>query len=214
MNNFFATLGKIAIVLFVIGVLVGGGIYIGLKLRNQSGALGVLQNTATNSVTSEPANQLPNQTPSSTPVPNIISITSTSSSFASFKIAVPTGWTADSSQIAGAPKLTITNGNYQLIISQGAGGGAGCLYPGDPPQDFASSFNAFTAITGSDGEFRRATSTAGSPAGTSVYTVCDKKATGFGLPTQFGYITYNTPSTPDTTLLVVMDAIVASLKKQ
>lgn len=63
-------------------------------------------------------------------------------------------------------------------------------------------------------EYRRATSQAGSPAGTEVYTVCDKKATGFGLPTQFGYITYNTPTNPDAGLLAVMDAMVASLMKQ
>lgn len=206
MNTFFSLLGKLAIILVVVGTLVGGGVYVGLKLKDQKG--GVLK------INESPTPESVKESPLPTTAPNVISVTSPGGSFVSFKITVPVGWTADVSQIAGAPKLTVTNTSYQLVISQGAGGGATCLYPGDPPQDFGSPFNSFVTINSSEGEFRRATSQGGSPAGTSVYTVCDKKAVGFSLPTQFGYVTYNTPSNPDPALLVVMDGMIASLKKQ
>ncbi len=205
MNAFFSLLGKLTIILVVVGFLVGGGIYVGLKIKNQKG--GVFSSNQSPAPESK-------ESPVPTVAPNIVSVTSPGGSFVSFKITVPNGWTADSSQIAGAPKLTITNATYQLVISQGAGGGAACLYPGDPPQDFGAPFNAFTTITSAEGEYRRATSTGGSPAGTSVYTICEKKPSGFGLPTQFGYITYNTPANPDQTLLVVLDGMISSLKKQ
>jgi hypothetical protein len=206
MNAFFSVFGKLVVILIVIGFLVGGGIYVGLKLKGQVDSQNVLH-----LATPSPSTEV---TPAPTAIPNVVSVTSPGGSFVSFKITVPSGWTVDSSQIAGAPKLTVTNGNYQLIISQGAGGGAACLYPGDPPQDFGSPFNAFVTITGTEGEFRRATSQAGSPTGTSVYTVCDKKPFGFGLPTQFGYTTYNTPANPDPTILVILDGMISSLKKQ
>lgn len=208
MNSFFTVFGKVMLVVLVIGLLIGGGVFIGLKFKSATPSP-----TPTAIFTPLPT-QIETPTPTPTaPTFNTVSVTSAGGAFVSFKITVPSDWTTDTSQVAGAPKLTVTKANYQLIISQGAGGGASCLYPGDPSQDFAAMFNAPTLINSASGQFRRATAAAGSPAGTEVYTVCEQKPTGWGLPTQFGYITYNTPANPDTAILVMMDNMIASIKK-
>ena len=157
----------------------------------------------------------PTATVSTTPTPppsTTISI-SGSDPFGSYTIAVPTGWIQSQEQVAGRTKTTFTNGDYKLAISQFAGGGAQCTYPGETGGDFSTPFNGPVGITGTAGQYRRATAKDNPTTGPQTYTVCELKSGNYGLPTEFGYTTYATPASPTAAMLAVMDAMVASLKK-
>ena len=212
MDGFFSFFGKFAIVVVVMGLLVGGGYYLG------TGKLPFPMNPTPAAVTTV----APQTSPTSTVIPTSgVSPTAASSqtvtgggprgtSFSPFTITVPAGWTVKKDEVANVSyTLTISQGAYSIAIYQAATGGGGCLYPGDPPQEMSSQFGAYVTIHDSFGnEFRRAT-----PAGSaSGFTVCQKGPTFFGLPTMYGHVTYTTPATPDASILAQMDAMFATLK--
>ena len=106
-------------------------------------------------------------------------------------------------------KLTLTKLGYKMTISEGAFGGSGCLYPGDPPQEMAQTFTSYVEITDPNGFIFRRSST-----GAGGWTVCQKGSGGsFGAPTSFGHINIAEPSVSDSTVVGEIDQILASLKK-
>jgi hypothetical protein len=51
----------------------------------------------------------------------------------------------------------------------------------------------------------------GTSDGGTNWVVCEKGPDTFGFPTNYGYVTYVTPSPADDAMLAAMDAMVASL---
>jgi hypothetical protein len=127
--------------------------------------------------------------------------------FSPYTVMVPAGWTENHTTNTASDTLTLTKGQYTLTISQAAGGGGSCDYPGDAVEPMAQVFTNFVGITGTFSQFRRGTSD------NKTYTVCEQKSTGFAFPTSVGYITYNVPASADQATLAEMDGMVASLTK-
>lgn len=219
MDGFFSFLGKLTIILIIVGVLLGGGYYLGTgKLPfPMSPAPGAVTTTAPTGQSS-PGGALPlttpvlTNTPAASPSSQTVSVDRVSgTSFGSFTISVPTTWTVKKEITAGASaRVTISRGNYSMGIYQAATGGAQCVYPGEAQAEMSTAFGPFVTLHDASGnEFRRAT-----PAGSaSGFTVCQKSNGLFGLPTNYGHVTYGTPVSPDPGVLQEMDAIFATLKK-
>lgn len=216
MDKFFTTFGKIALLLAV----VGGAGYLTYTYSTKSAPV-----TPTNDLSQSiaPSSNPQNQTPTSTPKPAQTVTAGLNHAggiaFPSYIITVPADWTVDhQSTTTESPtdNLTLTQGQYKIRIFQGATGGAPCLYPGDADQEGPSSrFISFVEFSGTDNvTFRRGPSQ--TQDGTPAYTVCMKSKgnTTYGQPTGFGHISYSVPTTPETTTLTQMDAIVATLKVQ
>lgn len=210
MEKFFSIFGKVVLAAIVAGALAGGGVYFGTKVNKQ------------NITQPQPQDQNTAQTPQTVsnnpaspaePRANTVSVAGRAP-FSSFVITVPQGWAQSQTQIADRTKVTVSNGDYQLVVSQAAGGAASCVYPGESGGDFSSPFNQFVAISGPGGQYRRATQQGSSTSGQQTYMVCQKKDSGFSMPSEFGYITYLTPENPSTSTLSALDAMVASIKKQ
>lgn len=130
-------------------------------------------------------------------------------SFPTYTLITPSDWNSQREQGEDSDKLTLTKGGYKIVISEGAFGGSGCLYPGDPPQEMGQTFTSYVEILNPNGFIFRRSST-----GISGWTVCQKGNEGsFGTPTIFGHISITAPSTPDTTIITEIDSILASIKK-
>lgn len=107
--------------------------------------------------------------------------------------------------------LTLSKTGYKIVISQAAGGGGGCTYPGDAPAEMAQSFTSFVEINNPNGYLFRRGPAQGSP---GAWTVCEKRQGSFGFPTTFGNITLTVPTTTDVTIMAEVDSILASLNKK
>lgn len=133
-------------------------------------------------------------------------------SFPKYTVLLPENWASEREQGQDMDKLTLTKLGYKITISEGAFGGSGCLYPGDPPSEMAQTFTSFVEINNPNGYiFRRSTS------GPNAYTICQKGTEGsFGAPTIFGHISFTTPGTPDKNGVIFpeADAILSSIKAQ
>jgi hypothetical protein len=127
--------------------------------------------------------------------------------FSPYTLLVPSSWADVHTVNTASDTLTITKGQYVLMISQAAGGAGSCDYPGDTPEPMAQSFTNFVGITGTFSQLRRGT------ADNKTYTVCEQKSTGFAFPTSVGYVTYTVPSQADQATLAEMDGMIASLTK-
>lgn len=134
--------------------------------------------------------------------------------FSKYSLELPDGWTSQREQGENMDKLTLSKLGYNLVLYQFAGGGGGCLYPGDEDLPMAQTFSSFVEVTNTNGFiFRRGQN----GSGPNSYTYCQKNNTdgSFGSPTSFGGISLTTPGTPDKNAIVFpeADSIVASLKK-
>ena len=132
-------------------------------------------------------------------------------SFPAYTLNIPLDWTSQREQGQDSDKLTLTKGGYKITISEAAFGGGGCLYPGDPPSEFAQTYSKFVQISNPNGfVFRR-----GSSSDTDTgWTVCQKSSEGsFGAPTIFGHINITTPVNPSDEIMAEIDSIFASIKK-
>ncbi len=134
--------------------------------------------------------------------------------FNKYSLSLPEGWTSQREQGENMDKLTLSKLGYNLVLYQFAGGGGGCLYPGDEDTPMAQTFSSFVEVTNTNGFiFRRGQN----DSGPNSYTYCQKNNTdgSFGSPTSFGGISLTTPGTPDKNAIVFpeADSIVASLKK-
>lgn len=141
-----------------------------------------------------------------------------SSAFKLYTIQVPTGWTEsrENDPNAGIDRLTLTKGEYSLIIYQASFGGGGCTYPGQPEQQFAQKFSDFVEIAaGAGGQYRRSWNKTGNSEGKIAYSICQKGSdASYGQPTQFGGITAYSPTTAGKSTLSEIDAMIASITKQ
>lgn len=223
MNSAFSLIGKIVLVLGVIGTIAAGAFFWG----KNSGTKPVEPPVSATS-TQEPLPTLlpvsPSPTGTITPASNPKKIVSaglsakSGLSYTTYTIDVPDGWThtLQHDEKIATDRLTIQKGSYELRIFQGATGGAMCLYPGDPavegPQ---SAFDTFTAITTADGiALRRGGTSALGPDGKRGFTVCQKAPDStYQQPTVFGHTSYMGPGNFEGTVLDEMDAMIASLKK-
>ncbi len=195
----------IGIIMTLIVIAVGAGaFYLGQKTLKNPQTQTPLQQT-TNKITSV-LTPTPTQTQAKTYEAGGILI------FKAYSLSAPQDWVITKEKNSYMDNMTLTKLGYKLIISQTAGGGGGCKYPGDTPAEMAQSFTSFTEITNPNGfVFRRGAN--GTPGG---FTVCQKNTTdgSFGFPTNFGNITITSPVPSSDTIMAEIDAILASLKKQ
>lgn len=127
--------------------------------------------------------------------------------FGTYHITIPTGWTSTEN----SNTLSIKKDTYTLVISQTAGGGANCFFPGDSTDTegpMGASFSSFTAIKGKFLEYGRGHS------GDTDYLVCEKNGKNYHLPSEFGYISYKGPANYDQSVLSEMDGMIGSLRKE
>jgi hypothetical protein len=129
--------------------------------------------------------------------------------FQEYKLSTPDGWAQEytNDSTSQSNNLMLKKKDHILSIGQSNAGAGRCLYEGDVPQSMSPYFNTFVEFSGKLNTYRRGPNDA-------VHSiVCQKKNDSFMMPTDFGYITYTTPASPDPQILAEMDAIVASLKK-
>lgn len=135
-------------------------------------------------------------------------------SFPKYQVTIPTDWqNTRESQGADDEKIILTKGAFQISITQGGFGGAACLYPGDPDQEGPSGrYEFYKEITTKSGDlFRR--SWDGDEMTSKGFGVCHKSQYGWGAPTAYGHISYQTPVAKSREMLDEMDAILASFTK-
>jgi hypothetical protein len=221
-NKFYSTFGKIALVVIVLAVLVGIGIYIGKLLSgksednntssttntvtNESAMVNTESNTTSNNATNgetnnstDTDNSTTNSTATTTPtIPdNSTDLTIAGKApFVSYKTYFPNTWSWQKDHVGSAIKLTLSRGGFTVVISQAAGGNGTCTYPGEAAGDaLSTSFGEPVDIGGTSSAFRLAMEVGGGSAGDKHYTVCEKTALGgdYKLATQYGYITVTTP---------------------
>lgn len=217
MDKFFAGFGKFVLYLLLLGVLVGGGWWVGSQFGTKPATKTMPGDQATGS-----SSLTPEFSPTPTSVPGQVVSAGLGNiegvNFPKYTISVPGSWTvAKEHSEAQSPMdvLTITKGNYKLKIYQAATGGAMCQYPGDPAfEGPSSSFTTFVELTDSEGRlYRRSGSEALSNDGTRGFTLCHKSEYGWQQPTPFGHVSFTLPATYDETTLKQMDEMIASLKK-
>jgi len=134
--------------------------------------------------------------------------------FNKYSLELPEGWTSQREQGESMDRLTLSKLGYNLVLYQFAGGGGGCLYPGDEVVPMAQTFSSFVEVKNTSGFiFRRGQNDSGA----NSYTYCQKNNTdgSFGSPTSFGGVSLSTPGTPDKNAIIFPEAdkIVGSLKK-
>lgn len=199
-----------AVSIILLVILVGiGAFYLGSKKSNQTDMVAptptVLQTNNSNAT--------PTQTITSTQLQTQTIEAGGILVFKAYKLSAPSDWVVSKEKNAYMDNVTLTKLNYKLTISQAAGGGGGCTYPGQAPAEMAQSFVSFVEINNPNGfVFRRGQN----ESGPNTYTVCQKNTSdgSFGFPTNFGNITLTTPGTPDKNSVIFpeVDAILASLK--
>lgn len=212
MDRFFALFGKIALVILIVGILVGSGIYLGEHLGKKS-------STATSTRLINPqsteATQMPNPTATPTQEPSHFVVEAGGiKPFESYTLSAIIGWTLSKNNNSGMDQVILTKGDYQLSILQAALGGGGCDFSGGA-QDMSVQLTNPIDIPLQEGlPLRRGT--AQSPTtGKMAFTICQKGSSGsYGTVTEFGVINYSTPLNPSTDMLAQLDGMVGSLQKQ
>jgi hypothetical protein len=197
-------LGIISIIILLIAIAIGA-FYIGTKTTTNKTGM-----TTTPTPTAFVSAETPTPT---TTVPKTVEAGGVLV-FNKYSLDLPEGWASQREQGENMDKLTLSKLGYNLILYQFAGGGGGCLYPGDQDLPMAQTFSSFVEVKNTNGFiFRRGQN----DSGPNSFTYCQKNNTdgSFGSPTSFGGISLTTPGTPDKNAVVFpeADAIVASLKK-
>jgi hypothetical protein len=207
-GGFLALFGKSVLFLIVAGALVFGGYYFGTK--------GMKKSETTLSPT--PIQSAMNAEPTTLPTPTVSAKKTvkagpaSGTSFKSYSVQIPAGWTDNHETTAVSDKLILTKDDSSITIYQAAIGGGGCVYKGDPPTQMAQQFTNFADITGQSVQFRRSWND--DPGTKTAYTVCQKNTSdgSYGSPTEFGAINLSAHSSDETTLAEI-DSIIASLSK-
>ena len=225
MDNLFAMLGKLVLIVTIIG----GVAYGAYSLGETSPLPGQSPGAAT--TTAAPTEPLPTATNVPSPKPTKVVQAgldaSSGLSFTKYQMTVPEDWvvthtTTNEGTWVDTLILTKdfapTGGKVQLKIFQAATGGALCLYPGDADFEGPSSrYDVFENITTADGIIlRRGTTKDTDPnymTKPKSYTVCQKSADGsFGQPTVFGHMSLS--NVLGSAAMTEVDAMIASLKKR
>ncbi len=203
MDKFFSIFGKVVLVLLVVGVIGGVAYYFGKQSSNKPKAA-----STTISPTVEPTQEA--ATPSAQPTTASSSKKTVSAGTTTkYSVTFPSDWTANQENQPGNNKLIISKDNYQIVISQGAGGAGACTYGNEPAQPMSQQFKTYVQINGSGHSYRRAASDQ-TP---TMFSICEESNGSYRFPTSFGYITYNTPQNLDPSILLQMDSVVASITK-
>ncbi len=204
------------LVVLVLGSLVYGGFYFGMKSKITSKPESVMTENTTIPeivVTSEPI-ALPAQAGNDQKLLTVSGGVARTAglSFDLYSVTTPDTWvSAKSNQTAMDEKLTLTKDGYEITIFQAATGGALCLYPGDPDFEGPSSkYTVFTNLTTKDGRTLRRS---GEQNGLA-FTVCQKSPDGsYQQPTNYGHISIKIPANYTPEVITEVDSIISSLKK-
>ena len=204
MDRFFSILGKIFIILVVLGAMAYGGYYFGTQTKN------ITKPEAINTEASI--------LPSLLPIPySLITINggvakSAGLSFDQYTIKASDEWKiTKENQTAMDEKLILSKDGYSISIFQAATGGALCLYTGDPDFEGPSSrFTFFKELTTLDNRMMRRS---GEQNGVA-FTICQKGQDGsYQQPTNYGHISIKLPNGWTKETLDEIDTIIVSLKK-
>lgn len=135
-------------------------------------------------------------------------------SFPKYELTVPEGWSSNKeSQTKDDERLTLTNGEYSITITQGGFGGSVCLFPGDADFEGPSvRYDNFKDLKTKSGDQLRRTWT-GAELEANGYGICQNTQYGWGAPTMYGHIAFITPKNPSAEKLVEMDNIISSISK-
>lgn len=207
----FALFGKIAAIVLVLAILVGGGIYLGMNMTN-----GTSQTQDKMVPPTEPTAAISNDespTPSATDAVKKVTggMTNDSTVFKQYTVEIPTGWTEKSEKTDITDTLTLTKNDISIKIYQAPMGGGGCSYPGDPEQMMSQKYTDYITVNGPSGNFRLSYNKAGNPV---TYTVCEStNGTTYGNPTSYGAITVKGPDPIDAATMTEIKGILSSLKK-
>lgn len=132
-------------------------------------------------------------------------------------IKYPESWKLSVSEYPNSSgfQLTLAKSSSKIMITQGAMGGGGCLFPGDANQDGPyTRYNAPTTIVSANGTtWVRATYITQKPSDPLRYAVCQCKGSVCGGITNAGGISYEVANS-DTGLLPEMDDIIKSAMPQ
>jgi len=220
MDKFFSLFGKSVLVILILGSIAYGAYSYG-KMTSPDTKPTAASTTAT--PTTPPSIEgglMPEKKPETTGTTKTTIFAGLGNesglSFTKYQLSVPTTWTPlhQTENNGWMDVLTLTKGTTQLKISQGATGGAMCVYPGDTTFEGPSStYDSFVVITTADGiTLRRGTTLAGNGT-TKAYTMCQKGTDSYGQPTVFGHMSLKTDASPSASLMLEVDAMIASLKK-
>jgi hypothetical protein len=221
MDKFFSTFGKAVLVILLLALLIGGGVYIGLKLnKSPSQTASSTQTPSTSQPTPVQNSPAQNQVPAtSTPM---VSVTQTVNAggfgtFPKYTINISSGWQQEKTTNNSQDLLTVSNGQYQIQINQTNMGNGECSYPGASPAPMSQQYTTFVSLAynGDSNFYRRSKSQIPYPNGEDQYAICQKNsANAYSFVTTFGSILYMVPITPDNTMLSQMDQMVLSIQKQ
>ena len=195
-------------------LLVGAGVYLGERI-NKKGA-GIAPTPTPIGLQTPLSTQNPSPTPGQpTQASHFVVEAGGVNPFVAYTLSAITGWTVAKEHTDTSDKVTLTKGDYQLVILQTAMGGGACAFPGDTPGAMSISLtNPIDIPLATGAPLRRGTGTSG-VSGKQSFTVCQKSTDGgYGSFTTFGAINYMTPLSPDTSVIAQMDAMVGSLQKQ
>lgn len=219
MDKFFSLFGKLVLIIALFGGIAYGAYSLG-KMTAPT-APGAASTAAT--PTAEPTMD-PGLTPEKLPAElqhTVITAgvgAESGLSFSKYQITVPPGWTpthTTTSEGTWVDTLTLTKGTNTFKIFQAATGGAMCLYTGDADFEGPSSrYDAYVDIKTADNITLRRGTTNANNGTTKGYTMCQKGSESFGQPTSYGHMSLTTSLTPDAAVLLEVDAMIASLKKQ
>lgn len=213
----FSMIGKIAITLIAIVLLVGGGIILGKNLNKSSESQP--QTTEEKEVTpTEESTNNETMTPTEIPGPNTTQVTgglgTDATVFKKYTLSIPQGWTSTPERSEITDKLTLTKGEYSIAIYQAPMGGSACVYPPKEPGAFEELYEEFKELTGKNGEiFRR--SWDDQQGTTTTYTICQKGPEDtFQIHTIYGNMTVTAPKPADEAILTEIDSIITSIEEQ
>lgn len=214
MEKFFSTLGKVVLVILLLGSIAGVSYHFG-RSKGQKTKEVVTDYNSIVTPTSTVSEGIKNPTPTSTPLKTITGGVNKSAglSFVPYQVKTPMDWVEErESQTPADEKLILKKGDYQISIFQAATGGVVCLYPGDPDFEGPSSrYESFFELQTRDGFLLRRS---GNKNGTG-YSVCQKNSEGdFGAPTSYGHISLSLPINFDQNKLTEIDSIITSLQKR
>lgn len=207
----FSMFGKIAAVVIVIVLLVGGGIYIG---RMTTGG-------QTMEITKKAHPSLfPSVEPTSSILPSGTSITTSAlnkstiaggpkgTAFKAYQVDYPSSWTASNQKDEAMDTLTLTKGPYSISIYQASFGPGGCSYEGDPEKMMFHKFKNYSELQGSTYKLRMSWD---DPTPTT-YSVCSlSDENNWVQPTPYGGITVKAPNPSDPNTMADIEAILASI---
>lgn len=131
--------------------------------------------------------------------------------FVPYTIVVAPGWTVTHESDSSRPldKLTLTRGDYSLVVYQAGSGIEACIFGGAPtPIGEAHLWQEYptgVSISGASRQYMRGTTDG------KLYIVCEKKDSGYLSVTPMGGIMYTVPNPADPAILAEMDGMVATL---